>query len=450
MKMSGYFITGATGFVGGALTLQILGRTNDPVVCLVRGTDSNPEARLEQTLRKAAAAYKYPPGFIDVNRSRIHVAPGDLNESTELIKPAGVRISEFWHGAASLRFGNKDHAEIFSTNVNGTRQAMKLAQRVGAEVFNHVSTAYVAGRRTGPIEECHVLSDVETNNLYERSKIDAECLVAAASDIRTRIWRPSIVVGHSETLAATSFSGMYGMMKEIIRFKKVVRNTLGSFLETHSLKMLADPDSTLNFIPVDYVVGQAVELSLAGIEEDVVHLTNELSPTVGRCFELFFDELGIRRPTYVTSREHLSSLDARFGKKLAFYGSYLSGAKQFRQRAGIKHGRVLSFAFDDQTLLRHLRWYLRYLGVDSAADETVKMRAGNPSLALPGEEAIYGVVARSLMAKAPTQMPGACGWPDRKKDDFEAEEQLCHVTTGARLTRRSCGLRRPWSQLGTK
>ena len=46
----------------------------------------------------------------------------------------------------------------------------------------------------------------ETNNQYERSKVDAEA-VMADSNLHYRVFRPSIVIGHSRTLAAESSMG---------------------------------------------------------------------------------------------------------------------------------------------------------------------------------------------------------------------------------------------------
>lgn len=78
-----------------------------------------------------------------------------------------------------------------------------------------------------------------------------------------------------------------------------------------------------------------------------------------QCFELLFDELGLRRPEYVTTKEQLGELDSAFDSRLGFYGSYLSGAKLFQQTT---HDRALHFEFDDMTLLRYIRWYLRHIG----------------------------------------------------------------------------------------
>ena len=53
-----HLVTGATGFVGGALVLELLARTDSQVACLVREDPaSSPHERLETSLTHAARIY---------------------------------------------------------------------------------------------------------------------------------------------------------------------------------------------------------------------------------------------------------------------------------------------------------------------------------------------------------------------------------------------------------
>lgn len=117
---------------------------------------------------------------------------------------------------------------------------------------------------------------------------------------------------------------------------------------------------------MDRVVGQAVVLSLDGVVAEVIHLTNADSPTVGQCFAVLFAELGLPPPVYVASKDELSTLDSIFDARLAFYGSYLSGAKEFRQGVGRTHDRTVRVTVDDDTLRRYVQWYLRCATADYA------------------------------------------------------------------------------------
>ncbi|WP_040701298.1 hypothetical protein [Nocardia vinacea] len=80
---------------------------------------------------------------------------------------------------------------------------------------------------------------------------------------------------------------------------------------------------------------------------------------------MLFDELGLPRPEYVTTKDQLGELDSAFDSRLGFYGSYLSGAELFRQTT---YDRALHFEFDDMTLLRYIRWHLRHIGDTGQVD----------------------------------------------------------------------------------
>ena len=168
-----HLVTGATGFVGAALILELLAQTRDDVIALVRPGACTPEARFQQELLHAGAAYE---SAVDpaAALSRCRVVTGDVTLNGCGIDGENLgRVTHVWHCAASLRYEDRYADEIRAINVEGTRQVLQLAESLGAETFNHISTAYVAGRTTGTIHERRMV-DVQVNNAYERSKVDAE------------------------------------------------------------------------------------------------------------------------------------------------------------------------------------------------------------------------------------------------------------------------------------
>jgi nucleoside-diphosphate-sugar epimerase len=363
--MTGYFVTGGTGFIGGALALELLRRTEAPVGFLTRNSEIDAGTRLIAALRAAACAYDYPDGFVDSRLDRIHVVAGDLtmNSVRPVVERTPFRVTEMWHCAASLRYEDKYREEIFATNVDGTKQALEMAARLGVDTCNHFSTAYVAGRRRGDIgERIHAPDSIDTNNHYERSKIEAEAVVVADHRFRTRIWRPSIVIGHSRTLAATSFSGLYGFMRDVLKFRREVSDKLGSFLSMRPLQVMAEPDSLLNFIPIDHVVEQAVTLAIAGVDADVIHLTNKSAPTVEMALAAVFQVLGMHKPGYVASKKYFTTLDSDLDDGMDFYASYLKSSKIFDQAVARSFATEIDFPIDQDTLVLFCRWYLKKLG----------------------------------------------------------------------------------------
>ncbi len=326
--MERHLITGATGFLGSWLALDLLATTDARVTCLVReqpGTD--PTDRVRQTLHRAAVHHEtVDPTEIDL---RIDAVPGDVT-SPDLINLCNTLgpVDEVWHSAASLKYRDSDVDEIQATNVVGARNIVELATKAGASTFNHISTAYVAGRSTGLILEATLAPDHPTFNQYERSKVTGESIVLA-TDLRTRIFRPSIVIGHSETFAAESSMGLFGFLRDMSRF---VRGSSRSG-KIPEIRLLAHPDSTLNFIPVDLVASAAVDISQSDSDAQVFHLTNGTPAHMGDALLTAARMLGLPDPIFTDDPDSLSPLDRRLNRFLAFYIPYLGGERVFDRTA---------------------------------------------------------------------------------------------------------------------
>lgn len=361
-----HLITGSTGFIGGALVLELLRQTRDAIVVIVRPGDTSAADRFHGSIGHAIAIYQSDIDMAEV-WDRCRVVAGDVTAPDCGLREELGRVTQVWHSAASLRYENRHCDEIRATNVEGTRHALALAERAGAEAFNYVSTAYVAGRATGVIHERPV-ADVCTNNHYERSKVDAERLVAGASSLRARVLRPSIVVGHSRTLAATSFSGFYGFVRNLVQFRGMVERAQAGLLARTPLSIRLDAGAPINLVPVDQVARQAVRIGLSDAA-GVFHLTHASPPTVGDVVRTIFEVLGLHPPEFVDSAEALDWLGARFDQRLDFYGSYLIGDKRFdrgRSDAVLGSEREAEVVHDRAAIAALARWYLTHLDAQRA------------------------------------------------------------------------------------
>jgi nucleoside-diphosphate-sugar epimerase len=358
-----HLVTGATGFVGAALSLELL-RAGYGVVAMVRPGEEGEEVRFMTALRHAAHVYG---SELDLSAlDRVYAVSGDLLEQGGGVELRGLsRVRQIWHCAASLRYENRYQDEIRSTNVRGTGHIVDLAQRLGVETFNYVSTAYVAGRREGTILE-EPPGEQDTNNHYERSKIDAERLVSSTS-MRVRIFRPSVVVGHSSTLAATAFSGFYGFLRQLRQFRGIADRTQKGLLERRPLKIRADPEVRINLVPIDRVASETVRIGLSDVGNGIFHITHRAPPQVGDTIRTMFSELGLCEPEFVSDAGALEWLDARFDDRLSFYGSYIRGRKTFdrtRTDAALG-GSIESEVVYDAGMLRAMsRWYLDKLELE--------------------------------------------------------------------------------------
>ncbi|HVH47986.1 MAG TPA: SDR family oxidoreductase [Labilithrix sp.] len=357
--MAIHLVTGATGFVGGALVLELLDRTNDEIIGLTRPAGGDANARLMASLRTAAEAYGRAPE--DLPLHRVRAVAGDVT-LPECGVDGALRAHVLWHAAASLRYEDRYADEIRSTNVDGTRQALALARRAGVEVVNQISTAYVSGSRQGRIHEEHY-DDAGAQNHYERSKVAAEDLVRNASGMLARILRPSIVVGHSRTLGATTFTGLYGFTRQFLQYRGVLERVQAGMYATRRMRLRVSADAPIDFIAVDAVAAQAVAIGLSDAPSGVYHLTQgEGCPPIGDSIRIVAKELGFAEPEFAAPDEPLDWLDEQLDKRLDFYGSYVRGHRIFdRSRAESALGNRPELRRPLPPVGELAAWYIRRL-----------------------------------------------------------------------------------------
>ena len=358
-----HFVTGATGFVGSNLVLELLQRPDAEVYALARPAEESADARLQSILRHAARAAGHEDSFDQAISNRCRAVEGDVHHEY-----CGVRdgifphADQFWHIAASLRYEDRYAAEIFRTNVEGTRNAIALARRCGvAGNFNYVSTAYVSGCQMGVIRE-EVSSDRAANNPYERTKMEAEGLVHQCRDLHSRVFRPSIVIGHSVTRVVSSgFSGFYGFVRRILRLRQLLERIQDGLSSRAGLRVIVDPSARMNLIPVDVATRQMVRIAHSNPSETIFHITNPTSPLASDVARVIFSELDLQLPILVTDDTGMNWIDRKIEEGLGFYKSYFRGSRQFDRR---NSDRALgSFAhdpgyrMDSEAVAEYVRWY---------------------------------------------------------------------------------------------
>ena len=354
---SSILVTGSTGLVGGAVALQYLATTDAVLYCLTRGgTRDEARDRSVAALTTAVHAYQQHDLLAEIAH-RVRGVAGDVASDPHGYDGLPRAVDLVLHAAASLKFADRDVAEINRVNVDGTANIVALAQRLNSARLCHVSTAYVAGTQQGEIDE-NSAPTATFNNAYEHSKLEAE-KITSRSNLNFQIVRPSIVVGDSRTLAVTSFSGMYGMVDEVRRFKAKVADRLGFLLQHRGIKILADPTMPVNLIPVDYVARVIAQLSLVDTTATTFHVTNSAPPGAGMCLDAGFELLGLPRPTFVDRPEQLNELDRQL--QTDFYDSYLRNGKRFsvKNTESVCGPRCLDFPIDQHMLTSLLSWYLK-------------------------------------------------------------------------------------------
>ncbi|MCK9900737.1 haloacid dehalogenase [Parafrankia colletiae] len=173
------FVTGVTGFVGEALLERLLSDFPDTrVVALVRPRGSHSgAARLERMMRKPAFRALRErlgrEGLVALLAERVTVIEGDLADMGGLPADLDVVI----HCAGEVSF-DPSIDEGFATNVGGVQELLRAVHATGARPHVvHVSTAYVAGLRSGHVAEGRLVHDVDwrvEQAWAERARVAAE------------------------------------------------------------------------------------------------------------------------------------------------------------------------------------------------------------------------------------------------------------------------------------
>ncbi len=299
-NMNGYtshryiLLTGATGFLGAQIARRLLRETDLTVIVLVRA-----ENQAAATHRLSRAWWDWPELATALAEGvKFEVLPGDvtlprlgLDEAT--YSRLAQRLTHIIHSAADLHF-DRSPDEMRKTNLRGTTNMLELArlaqQGHGLERYAHVSTAYVAGGRTGAVNEADLTAEYGFTNGYELSKYEAEYLVQAAkSELPISVFRPGMIVGASDTGEIRTFNTVYFALRMMLTGKAPV--------------IPADPALPINIIPVDYVAEAVVRLTFCPEAKGLnFHLTApaESLPKAGELVEFVRawarEHLGVRLP----------------------------------------------------------------------------------------------------------------------------------------------------------
>lgn len=233
------FLSGATGLIGGELC-ALLAAQGWGVVALARG--EAPFLANDGSLIPAGVYRGNVPGVGQVLRLRGDIGQPRCNLDNAIVTRLGAQVDCVIHCAASTAFNAADE-EYRRSNVAGTAHMLEIAID---RPFLHISTAYVSGTRDGPIAEAACAKDAVFANGYERSKAEAEALVANSR----RPWliaRPSVVVGAAKDGSIRRFDSIYGAFKLLAEGRIKVAP--------------ARPGASFNLVPVDFVAAALAALA---------------------------------------------------------------------------------------------------------------------------------------------------------------------------------------------
>ena len=262
-----YLATGASGFIGKHL-LDALVRRGQPIYCIVRPSSTE---RFQDLIEERWSSA----------RSQIVILPGDVGSphcglSSEKIKELGDSVKHMFHLAA-LYDMTAGLEESQAANVEGTRNACRLAEALGATLHYASSTA-VAGDYKGFFREDMFDEGQKHKSAYFRTKFLAEKLVRDECQTPYRIYRPGAVVGSSINGEADKIDGIYYAFKLIQR----MRRALPSWMP-----LVGFEGSELHVVPVDYVARAMDAIAHNdGVTSNTFHLTDPKPKSFGDALNL--------------------------------------------------------------------------------------------------------------------------------------------------------------------
>lgn len=218
---------------------------------------------------------------VSFDRDRIRLLSGDVvamdlglsgREYLELIE----NVTDIYN-IASIWFLGVSKDDIHDVNVTGARNVADAAYEMKKlRRLNHLSTAFVAGDRTGVIMEDELEEDQSFRNAYEETKYQSEFIMREAMHhIPVSIFRPSIIVGDSGTGEIDKLAGPYYIMNAIVLMPANV-----------PVLMPGKGDKPLNLVPIDWVCEAMHAISLRDDSAgQTFHLTDPNPLSARKVFE---------------------------------------------------------------------------------------------------------------------------------------------------------------------
>lgn len=262
-------ITGASGYLGSHILHDVLRFTEAEVFVMMRHTET--EAAY-QRLAGILTEY-FGASAAHVLRDRVTIVYGNLEEPNlgmlpEVHKLLSEQLDAIIHSAADVRhFG--DSAAFERTNVNGTRALLDLVASRPGMSFHHISTMGIpedlamSGQWERALQHSSFPADMQLENLYSNSKLDAERLLfeAAASGIPVTAYRAG-------NLSCHSASGRFQTNIESNAYYRMLKAML-------LLNKAPEADWDTDFTPIDYASRAVVELAFnAESANRIYHICN--------------------------------------------------------------------------------------------------------------------------------------------------------------------------------
>jgi len=256
------FLTGASGYLGIFLLHELVRTSERPVLCLVRAASADAGW---QRICEQLAYYGLPEAKI---KSRLTMIPGDLaRERFGLSQSAFARLAHqtqaILHAGANVHFYHP-YEVLAPTNVEGTREVLRLACYTGRREVHYVSTLAVADTHgtsgTHVLESFQPTSDDPPLTGYAQSKWVGERLLwqAQRRGLPVSCYRCDDIAGQSRTGQGNPRDFLWQWVRACV-----------------AMQCAPDVDMPLYMIPVDVVAKAIVCCMTQGLaRNETLHLHN--------------------------------------------------------------------------------------------------------------------------------------------------------------------------------
>ena len=239
------FLTGFPGFIAERLVARLAENSTRFYLLVLpelAGDAADAVARISRTHDLPIENFTIVEG--DITKPELGLS------SEDLAKVVAETTSVFHLAAVYDLAVDKDLA--FAVNLEGTKNVNELVKQLpGLRRYNYISTCYVAGKREGRILETELDHDAGFRNAYEETKYLAELEVEQLKgNVPVTIFRPSVVVGDSNTGETVKYDGIYALIQYLMIAPRLLR-----FVN------VGNSDVKLNLVPVDFVVESIAVLS---------------------------------------------------------------------------------------------------------------------------------------------------------------------------------------------
>ena len=257
-------ITGGDGYLGSLVARRLWEQTQEPIYLWVRASDQDELAR-----KQHAILTQFP--------CRVSVFGGDLTEPEPFRSVPLGDVRVILHAAANIVF-SVDETTARRVNVDGTAKLLDAARRSPKlHTLGYVSSIYVSGLRTGTVPEAMLNGEHGFANHYERSKWQAESLIAEARDLPWRIFRVATVVADDDSGQVTQ--------------RNATHETLRLFFYGLLPLLPGRPETPLYFVTGAFASQALVALIEKGAPREVYHVSHgpEESLDLGTLVDLAYD-----------------------------------------------------------------------------------------------------------------------------------------------------------------